>query len=214
MNLSDYYFYFKKQINEKKCNDIISASKKKLVKAQVYANDDELVNNFLKKDTKNNKKTSLNEKERTSKVCFISHQWIYEILHPLIHEANKKANWNFEFSYTEPLQFTQYGLNEFYNWHQDCPTYPFKDTHPNFNGKIRKISSITNLSKPGDYEGGDVEFDFRNLRKKSSNVRVCEEIKEQGSVVVFPSFIFHRVTPVTKGTRYSLVSWTLGNPWK
>jgi len=43
---------------------------------------------------------------------------------------------------------------------------------------------------------------------------VCEEIKEQGSVVIFPSFTFHRVTPVTKGTRYSLVSWSVGNPWK
>ncbi len=206
MNLSDFYFYFKEQINEKKCNDIISACNEKLVKAQVYPNDNE-------KDIKNNK-GSLNEKARTSKICFISDEWIYEILHPLIHESNKKANWNFEISCTEPLQFTQYGLNEFYNWHQDSTAYPFKDTHPNFNGKIRKISSITNLSKPSDYEGGNLEFDFRNLRETSSNVRVCKEIKEQGSVVIFPSFIFHRVTPVTKGTRYSLVSWTLGNPWK
>jgi len=206
MRLSDFYFYFKEQINEKKCNDIISACNEKLVKAQVYSNDNE-------KDIKNNKK-SLNEKARTSKICFISDEWIYEILHPLIHASNKTANWKFEISCTEPLQFTQYGLNEFYNWHQDSMAYPFKNTHPNFNGKIRKISSITNLSKPSDYEGGNLEFDFRNLRETSSNVRVCEDIKEQGSVVVFPSFVFHRVTPVTKGTRYSLVSWTLGDPWK
>ena len=84
----------------------------------------------------------------------------------------------------------------------------------NFNGKIRKLSSIINLSKPGDYEGGNLEFDFRNLSEKSSNIRVCNEIKEQGSIVIFPSFIYHRVTPITKGTRHSLVSWTVGYPWK
>ena len=92
--------------------------------------------------------------------------------------------------------------------------FPFKDVHPNFEGKIRKLSSIINLSKPSDYEGGDLEFDFRNLTKESSNIKVCDQIKEQGSIVVFPSFIHHRVTPITKGTRHSLVSWTVGYPWK
>jgi len=206
MNLIDFYYYFKERIPEKICNDIINECvKNKLFKVSV--------NNNKEEDIKNNK-SDLDEKARESKVCFISHKWIYDILHPLIHEANKKGKWNFEFSCTEPLQFTQYGLNEFYNWHQDSTAYPFKNSHPNFNGKIRKISSITNLSKPGDYEGGNLEFDFRNLRERSSNIRVCKEIKEQGSVVIFPSFIFHRVTPITKGTRYSLVSWSVGNSWK
>ena len=108
----------------------------------------------------------------------------------------------------------QLRLNEFYDWHQDSTPFPFKDVHPNFEGKIRKLSSIINLSKPSDYEGGDLEFDFRNLTKESSNIKVCDQIKEQGSIVVFPSFIHHRVTPITKGTRHSLVSWTVGYPWK
>jgi PKHD-type hydroxylase len=71
------------------------------------------------------------------------------------------------------------------------------------------------LSNPEDYEGGELEFDFRNndLDKKQ-NIIKCDQIKPRGSIVVFPSFIWHRVKPVTKGTRYSLVIWNLGYPFK
>lgn len=63
---------------------------------------------------------------RTSKVCFLSDEWIYDIIHPLIAEANKRTTWNFEYTHTEPMQFTQYGLNEFYDWHQDSTPFPLK----------------------------------------------------------------------------------------
>jgi len=206
MTLDDCYYYFIAQISEEICNDIIKQGvDNNLVKGTVYPLDD---NNT--EDTQ----PDIEEKTRTSKVSFLSDKWIYDIIHPLIAEANQKSSWNFEYSNTEPMQFTQYGLNEFYNWHHDSAPHPFRDVHPNFNGKIRKLSSIINLSKPGDYEGGNLEFDFRNLSEKSSNIRVCNEIKEQGSIVIFPSFIYHRVTPITKGTRHSLVSWTVGYPWK
>ena len=45
-------------------------------------------------------------------------------------------------------------------------------------------------------------------------VKVCEEIRPKGSIIVFPSFLYHQVTPITKGTRYSLVMWVLGRPWQ
>ena len=70
------------------------------------------------------------------------------------------------------------------------------------------------LSDPNDYEGGDLEFDFKqNAENENPQKRICSEIKEQGSIVIFPSFVWHRVKPVTKGTRYSLVIWNLGKPW-
>ena len=47
-----------------------------------------------------------------------------------------------------------------------------------------------------------------------SSKELCTEIRPQGSVIVFPSFVWHRVTPVTKGTRYSLVLWTCGQPFR
>ena len=55
-------------------------------------------------------------------------------------------------------------------------------------------------------------FDFRNS-DKGKNVKNVPEFRKKGSIIVFPSFIYHRVTPVTEGTRYSLVTWNLGYPY-
>jgi PKHD-type hydroxylase len=71
------------------------------------------------------------------------------------------------------------------------------------------------LSKPEDYEGGELEFGLFNPNtKRKYNFLKCEEIKPQGSIVVFPSFLWHRVTPVTKGKRNSLVIWSQGDRFK
>ena len=65
------------------------------------------------------------------------------------------------------------------------------------------------------YEGGDLEFDLRDGKgEKTSNVRACKEIRPRGSIVVFPSFLLHRVKPVTSGVRYSLVVWSSGEPFR
>ena len=69
-----------------------------------------------------------------------------------------------------------------------------------------------NLNEPGDYEGGLLNFDFGI--HAPTQYHKCTEISPQGSLIVFPSFIHHQVTPVTRGTRYSLVLWTLGHPFK
>lgn len=83
----------------------------------------------------------------------------------------------------------------------------------NMCGKVRKISMTCNLTNPLNYEGGLLKFDFGHHMEKH-RFKECTEIKEQGSVVFFPSFLPHCVTPVTKGTRYSLVLWSLGKPWQ
>ena len=59
--------------------------------------------------------------------------------------------------------------------------------------------------------GGDLEFDLRYQEKPK--IVICKELKNKGSMVVFPSFVWHRVKPVTEGTRYSLVAWNLGQPY-
>ena len=82
----------------------------------------------------------------------------------------------------------------------------------NIIGKIRKISVTLNLNKPGEYEGGNLKFDF-GPHVAGERFHECEEIRPQGSIIIFPSFVYHQVTPITKGTRYSLVLWTVGNPW-
>ena len=78
--------------------------------------------------------------------------------------------------------------------------------------KVRKISMTVNLSNPFDYEGGNLKFDLGPHVKE--RYKICNEIRPQGSVIVFPSFMYHCVTPVTSGTRYSLVLWCMGKPWQ
>jgi PKHD-type hydroxylase len=69
------------------------------------------------------------------------------------------------------------------------------------------------LSDPSEYEGGQLQFQFRN-EDDPTTTRNCIEILPRGSICVFPSHVWHQVTPVTKGTRYSLVVWSLGYPFK
>ena len=69
------------------------------------------------------------------------------------------------------------------------------------------------MTDGSEYEGGELEFDFLN-KGRGSNIRVCKEVKTKGSLVVFPSFLWHRVTPVIRGTRYSLVIWSTGEPYR
>ena len=78
--------------------------------------------------------------------------------------------------------------------------------------KIRKLSMTCSLSHPEDYKGGRLEFQFRNKDNPNETIE-CTEIMTRGSVVIFPSFLWHRVRPVTEGTRYSLVVWNMGNPF-
>jgi PKHD-type hydroxylase len=70
-----------------------------------------------------------------------------------------------------------------------------------------------NLSLPNEYTGGNLKFDF-GPHHVGGRYHEVEEIRPQGSVVVFPSWLPHCVTPVETGVRYSLVLWSLGRPLK
>lgn len=176
---------------------------------------------------------------RDSKVAWLNDQWLYDLVSPYIYEANRKAGWNWQYDSHESFQFTQYNSpGGFYGWHKDgnsdwfgaykryihgITKEPLKSngnlpsgyvTDPSMVGKIRKISMTINLNGPGEYEGGNLKFDYGMHTNREARFHECEEIRPQGSIIVFPSFVDHCVTPVTSGTRYSLVLWTLGDPWK
>ena len=68
------------------------------------------------------------------------------------------------------------------------------------------------LSDPSEYEGGD--FCFQWLTTKGVHEEKVDEAKKLGTIIVFPSYIWHTVKPITKGTRKSLVCWQLGKPFK
>jgi PKHD-type hydroxylase len=211
MNLENYYYYFQSALTPRFCDEVIEYGKsQKLIKAITGEGDeaDRKFENLNKKELKNLKKT------RRSNVIFLTDNWIYKEIHPYIHQANEQAGWNFQWDYSEPCQFTQYGKEQFYDWHADSFAKPFKTDNPNKNGKIRKLSVTISLSDESDYEGGDFEFDFRNKGKGFNKPQTVEQIRKRGSIIVFPSFVWHRVKPVTSGTRHSLVLWNIGWPFK
>lgn len=172
---------------------------------------------------------------RDSQVSWLDERWIYDLIHPFLRTANKEAGWNYEWDYSEAFQFTKYNKGGFYGWHSDgqsCNfgkykriipgvsqknpdgTYPSGyTTNPNMIGKVRKLSMTINLNKPGEYEGGNLKFDF-GPHAGGKRFHECVEIRPQGSIVVFPSYVYHQVTPVTRGTRYSMVLWSVGQPFK
>ena len=160
------------------------------------------------------------DKIRQSNVSWLNDRWIYNTLHPYVNAANKNAGWNFDWERSESCQFTKYKHNQYYDWHCDSWDKPYQRddvNHPE-HGKIRKLSMTCQLTDGSEYKGGELEFDFRNydphMRDESKHRVQCKEILPKGSIIVFPSFVWHRVKPVTSGTRYSLVVWHLGRPFK
>ena len=149
------------------------------------------------------------KKRRDSNVVWLNEPWIYREIQPYVHRANKNADWNFQWESSEHCQFTKYNKGQYYTWHRDG------FIKPNEHKKIRKLSVTLSLSDEKDYEGGELEFDFGHTDpSKERTTHKCTEILSKGSLVVFPSFIWHRVCPVKSGTRYSLVMWSSGGPFK
>jgi PKHD-type hydroxylase len=107
------------------------------------------------------------------------------------------------------MQFTKYKSNQHYDWHQDAFVEAYKSEDVHFMNKIRKLSTVVFLSDPKDYEGGEFLVDFPHPKIKNKPIEI-KEAKKRGSILIMPSFIWHCVKPVTKGTRYSLVCWSLG----
>ena len=206
MELQNYYWCFQGALPPRICDDIISYGKSlKEQKALTFGFSDN------PDDMSLNQKKEL-EKKRKSNVVWMNPLWIYKEIHPLIHQANRDAGWNFQWDWTESCQFTKYKLNQYYDWHTDAGSTPYnKPNDFNSHGKIRKLSATISLVDGSEYEGGDLELDFRN--KEENDPHTIKNLRKKGSIVIFPSFVWHRVTPVTSGQRYSLVCWNLGQPY-
>ena len=82
-----------------------------------------------------------------------------------------------------------------------------------FIGKVRKLSVTVNLTNPKNYKGGNLKFDL-GPHAKGKRYHTAIEARPRGSIIVFPSYMEHTVTPLTKGNRYSLVMWCLGRPFR
>jgi len=122
--------------------------------------------------------------------------WVYKRLFEMANEANNHL-WDFNLSHAgEVLQYTEYPPDGgHYDWHIDCGHHMQAQ---------RKISITVQLND--DYDGGELQL-WRGQSPATAH-------KEKGTVVIFPSYMLHRVAPVTKGTRNSLVLWIGGDHYR
>jgi len=217
MNLSNYYWYFKSALTTKFCDDVVKYGLQHQENLAITGGQG-FKRNLKEQPLKEEEVIDL-KKKRNSNIVWLNDTWIFKEIHPYVHEANKLAGWNFDWNFSESCQFTKYKLNQYYDWHGDSFDKPFDNPNdPNTYGKIRKLSVTCQLTDGSEYNGGELQFDCRNydphMRDEDKHVLTVKEILPKGSIVVFPSFVWHRVQPVTKGTRYSLVVWNLGYPFK
>lgn len=124
-------------------------------------------------------------------------EWIFRKTTDIVFELNEKFFKFNLFGFIEGFQFTNY----------KAPSGKYgKHVDRGFNSRVRKLSISIQLSDPKNYKGGELylyESDKGTLMSK-----------KQGTLVIFPSFILHEVTPVTKGERNSLVTWITGDNFK
>ena len=135
---------------------------------------------------------------RQGKVSWINDITIMKEIATVINVHNKTAKWNFSLKSFEPLQYSIYEPGGHYDWHIDSHPKPYAD------GMIRKISFTLCLNE--EYEGGEL-----NLYLDDTPISMA---KQQGALIIFPSFVLHEVMPVTKGERNSLVTCITGEPFK
>ncbi len=138
---------------------------------------------------------------RNSEIVQFEHEestkWIYEKMGSFMMQCNGQY-YGFDLNgIGENLQIAEYGEGAFFNWHLDFAKGP---------ASYRKLSATIQLSDPQDYEGGDLEFMINDKTITAPRIK--------GALIIFPSFLMHRVTPITKGVRKSLVAWASGRPYR
>ena len=190
------YQIFTKALNDDFCDHIINTG-------MLYPAQNGVIGSVDVSTGENMSQSNTNVRNSTIRwIDVYAHREINLILNDYVNAVNSKL-FGFDVSYGfDSLQFTEYDGNgeqkQFYNWHMDCL----------YDNAIadRKISVVVQLSDPEAYEGGAFEIDDV-ARPFPIDI---SRFAPRGSILVFPSYIKHRVLPVTKGIRRSLVTWYNG----
>ena len=225
MILSQYCIIYRKFFTEHECDLIHAVAETRELQEGLIGN------NQMDPDAPEESEGVNDNFIRQSDVRWIEHdimpQEIQQKITDGINQACIDGRWLHQWDFIENHQYTVYNhrpeaevTGDFYTWHVDASDIP----QPN--GKIRKLSSTIQLSEPDEYEGGHFQWIeptgiFDKLKSTGTqNINVDKFIqtapfsaKERGSFIIFPSFVHHQVTPVTRGRRVSLVSWYHGNPY-
>ena len=210
MNNVNDWFYFTEGLDKKTCNKIKKIGTNKWENSKV---------DTKPFPTEEERKIGIkvipgeNKEDRISDVAWTNEQWLYDTIWPVMEKVNDQAGWKYDIRSAENMQITRYQKGGFYRFHSDGrgdhlstydePKSKFK------NGFVRKISMTILLNE--NFEGG--EFQFSTYTDQKCYVH-SPPINKTGSIIVFPSYMEHRVKPITKGTRYSLVTWFLGPPFR
>jgi len=147
------------------------------------------------------KEGTVNTKKRVTTISWIPFNEMpemYNDLNRFIQRANLNHYGFDDIQITEQAQFTEYPEGGFYDWHMDC------DVNMAHEPPVRKISMTLLLNDPSEFQGGELE-----LMAPGKKVNLT-----QGHAITFASFLNHRVAPVTKGVRQSLVVWFGGKPFR
>ena len=143
----------------------------------------------------------LDTKKRITTISWIPFKEMtemYDQINVFIQKANRNHFGFNNIQITENAQFTEYPKGGFYDWHMDS------DVNMQHEPPVRKISMTVLLSPENQFEGGDLELMAPGKYAKL----------KQGHAICFASFLNHRVAPVTRGVRQSLVMWFGGTPFR
>ena len=175
-------------------NDTLSQIKPELLKKATVApkNYNEMI------DT--NVEVSTTHAGRTNSVSFIYDKQIQERWLSVAKTVNKDLGWDFNLTAIEPIQYGEYAKSEEYSWHVDQHRTPYKDN------MIRKVSFSVFLND--DYTGGEFDLEIYPPQK-TPRFKTFSELPVN-TILFFQSEYWHRVRPVQKGVRKSLVGWIIG----
>ena len=178
------YAFWKKAFSKKECQTIINIAKNK---------------GLIKGTTLNDNKT---KDVRDSKISWLyssdNIDWVFRRVTDITLNLNKRF-----------FKFNLFGINEgfqFTNYKAPSGKYG-KHIDRAINIPVRKLSISIQLTNPKKYEGGELKL--YNGKKEGSVMD-----KEQGTLIIFPSYTLHEITPITKGGRDSLVTWVTGKQFK
>jgi len=130
---------------------------------------------------------------------------LYSFLEEFVNKANEQT-YHFNLSYvTDPIHYVIYPENGGHlTWHMDIGSGQVN---------LRKLAMTVQLSDPDEYEGGDFQVWMGGEPDEDSNSIVTLS-REKGDILIFPTYLMHRVTPITRGKRKALVFWTGGEPFR
>lgn len=141
----------------------------------------------------------VNPSVRCVDVGWFTGGWVRDMMWYLMERAN--AGWRYAIESMDDVQYATYRQHDFFEWHSDFRLVRAPE-------QIRKMTVTVQLSDPGDYVGGDLEFMMNGESYRPL------EFRERGTVVAFASMLTHRVTPIKSGTRRSCTTWFKGPPFR